>query len=180
MAKQVGDGKIGDIPAVVVAEKMADKSHEDKVITLSTGVLAILSPVSASLIDEVTARVKDPEVPMWMNDDKGREEPNPSDPRYLAGLEEAERLRGKAAMDALVMFGIQLVDPIPDDDEWLIKLKYLGVVEDKELSAMEREFAYKKYIAVSATDIGKITGMSGISSEELDQAEATFQRKTAR
>lgn len=179
MVKKV-DEKIGEVPAVVVAEKMADDSEETKVITLSTGVKAILTPVSASLIDEVTARVKDPEVPMWMNEDKGREEPNPSDPRYLAELENAERERGKAAMDALVMFGVQLVDPIPEDNEWLSKLKFLGVVEDKELSPMEREFAYKKYIAVSATDIGKITGMSGVASEELAQAEATFQRKAVR
>jgi len=175
------DAKVSEVPAVVVAEKISGKSSKDDgIVVLSTGVRAKISPVSASLIDEVTARVKDPVVPMWENPDKGRKEPNPSDPLYLAALNEAERERGKAAMDALVMFGVELVDPIPDDEEWLDKLKFLGVVEDEALSPMARAFAYKKFIAVSAVDISKITGMSGIDNQELEQAEATFQRKTVR
>jgi hypothetical protein len=162
-------------PVVIVAEKKAGRS-EEKVDKLSTGIKAKLGPVSASLIDEVTAKVKDPPVPMWHNEEKGRDEPNPGDPAYIEALSDAERERGKAAMDALVMFGVDLVDGVPEDDGWLVKLQFLGVVEDRELSAMEREFVYKKYIAVSAADVGKITELSGISSEELQEAEATFQR----
>ncbi len=162
-------------PVVMVAEKRAGE-REDKVGKLSTGIRAKLSPVSASLIDEVTAKVKDPPVPTWYNEEKGRDEPNPGDPAYIEALSDAERERGKAAMDALVMFGVNLVDGVPEDDGWLAKLQFLGVVEDRELSAMEREFVYKKYIAVSAADVGKITELSGISSEELQEAEATFQR----
>jgi len=163
-------------PAVIVAEKNENMAAERAVITLSTGVKALLTPVSASLIDEVTARVKDPQVPMWMNEDKGREEPNPAHPQYLEDLATAERLRGKAAMDALIMFGVKLVDPVPEENDWLEKLQFLEVVETRELSKMERVFFYKKFIAVSATDIGKITQLSGISSEDMEVAEGTFQR----
>jgi hypothetical protein len=145
-------------PVVIVAEKKAGRS-EEKVDKLSTGIKAKLGPVSASLIDEVTAKVKDPPVPMWHNEEKGRDEPNPGDPAYIEALS-----------------GVDLVDGVPEDDGWLVKLQFLGVVEDRELSAMEREFVYKKYIAVSAADVGKITELSGISSEELQEAEATFQR----
>jgi hypothetical protein len=167
-------------PAVIVAEKL-NGDTEDKVRTLSTGVRAILTPVSASLIDEVTAKVKDPKVPMWINEDKGREEPNPGNPDYIAALADAERERGKAAMDALVMFGVDLVDGVPEDDSWLKKLQFLKVVEDRDdLSHMEREFAYKKFVAVSAADIGKITELSGISAEDVEDAEATFQRQKVR
>ena len=162
-------------PAVLVAEKKAGR-REQQISRLSTGVSAVLSPVSASLIDEVTAKVKDPKVPTWHNEEKGRDEPNPGDPDYIEALSDAERERGKAAMDALVMFGVDLVDGVPEDDEWLVKLQFLGVVENRELSTMEREFVYKKYVAVSAADIGRITELSGISSEELQEAEATFQR----
>jgi len=163
-------------PAVIVAEKK-EVGEQTDIIVLSTGVQARLVPVSASLIDEVTAQVKNPLPPLWMNDAKGREEPNPSDPAYLQELEAAERERGVKAMDALVMFGVELVDGVPEDDVWLQKLQFLGVVEpERELSPMEREFIYKKHVALSAVDIGEVTKMSGISAEEVEVAEATFQR----
>jgi hypothetical protein len=163
--------------AVVVAEKVRPEKERTDIITLSTGVRAKLVPVSASLIDEVTAQVKNPLPPMWMNEQKGREEPNPSDPEYLQKLEDTERERGVKAMDALVMFGVELVDGVPEDDVWLSKLQFLGVVEaDRELSPMEREFLYKKHVALSAVDISEVTKMSGISAEEVEIAEATFQR----
>ena len=83
---------------------------------------------------------------------------------------------GKAAMDALIMFGVELVEDVPEENSWLEKLQFLGVVEDTEVTGMERLFFYKKFVAVSAADIGKITDLSGISQEDVKEAEATFQR----
>jgi hypothetical protein len=51
-------------PVVEVA-KEAQQPSDDGVVTLSTGIRARLHPVSAALMSDVTARVKDPEVPTW-------------------------------------------------------------------------------------------------------------------
>jgi len=105
----------------VAKEATLDATRE---VNLSTGVRAKLRPVATTLIDEVASRIKDPEVPMWHNPDKDRDEPNPNDPKYIAAKEEADRQRGIAVIDAVVMFGVELLDGVPDDG-WLGKLQYL-------------------------------------------------------
>src|SRR5512144_292538 len=99
---------MGDIPAAEVARERADQ-----VRTLSTGYRAIVRPVSASLIDDVTSRVEYPSVPEFFNEEKGRPEPNPMDPEYVRQVAAANRQRGVAAVDAIIMFGVELIDPIP-------------------------------------------------------------------
>lgn len=165
-------GKDAQDAVKTVANKQSDASE---VITLSTGIRAKIVPVSASLIDEVTARIKDPKVPMWMNEDKGREEPNPNNPEYQEALQDAQRERGIAAMDAMLMFGVKLVDPVPEDDEWIDSLRFLGIEVD-DSTKMSREFSYKKLVAVGAADLKKVTAASGISEEDIAEAERTFQR----
>lgn len=161
-------------PVVQVAH-IARGDDEQKVYTLSTGYKARILPVSASLIDQVTAQIKDPEVPMWFNEDKGRDEPNPSDTAYLKAMEEAAHSRGVAALDAMIMFGIELVDPIPEDDMWLKKLRKLGVEIDPE-DDLDREFAFKKYIATSAEDLSILSEKSGMGEEAVTEAERQFRR----
>lgn len=168
-------GKDAQEAVKAVAGKQLDES---KIRTLSTGIRAKIVPVSASLIDEVTANVKDPKVPTWHNEEKGRDEPNPNDPGYQEALQEAQRERGVAAMDAMIMFGVELVDPMPEDDKWVRKLKFVGVdISDIDLDdEIAREFFYKKHIVVGATDLKALTEASGISEEDIAEAERTFQR----
>lgn len=165
-------------PAVAVAHETL-KNKEDFVI-LSTGDKAIVHPVSLTLISEVTSRVKDPDVPMFFNEQKGREEPNPNHPDYIRALQEADNQRGIASLDAMVMFGIELLEGIPEDRGWLKKLKILerrGVLDlsvyDLE-DEIDLEFLYKRFIAVSNTDLAKVSKISGISSEEVASAEKSF------
>jgi hypothetical protein len=162
-------------PVVEVAHVVNEDSDNDGIVKLSTGYEARILPVSASLIDQVTARVKDPLVPMWMNDQKGREEPNPADPVYIQAMDDAARERGIAAMDALIMFGVELVEPIPEDTLWIKKLQYLGIEVDVE-DTFEVEFYFKKYVAVSAEDVTLVTRRSGMSAEEVAEAERSFRR----
>ena len=166
-------------PVVEVAHIVNEGSGDsDGVITLSTGARAKIHSVSASLVDQVSARVKDPEVPMWFNEKKDREEPNPSDPNYLRALDDVSRERGLAAMDALIMFGVELVDPMPEDDLWIRKLALVGIKIDPE-DELEKEFMYKKYIAVGAEDVTLVTDKSGMSAEAVAEADRTFRGKAA-
>jgi hypothetical protein len=163
-------------PVVQVAHAVDTGSDEDDIVILSTGAKARIRSVSASLVDQVSARIKDPEIPMWFNDKKDREEPNPSDPIYLRALDDVARERGLAAMDALIMFGVDLVDPMPEDELWIKKLKLVGIEVDAE-DELEKEFIYKKYIAVGADDVTLVTEKSGMSAESVAEADRTFRGK---
>lgn len=171
-------------PVVDVAESL---SKGNKVIVeLPYDVSAEILPVSASLISEVTVRIKDPKPPMWFNEAKDREEPNDADPGYLEELEEANRKRGEAAMDAMIMFGVKLLNDLPEDDIWLDQLKFLEMRGSLDLSeydfdnALTKEFLFKRYICVSTNIIDLVTEVSGISPEEVEQQENSFPGNEAR
>lgn len=167
-------------PAVETAKMLNLRSDGPVEITLPTGDIAILKPVTASLIDAVTSRIEDPKPPMWHNEAKDIDEPNPSHPDYLAAVDNANRLRGIAAMDAMVMFGVDLVNGIPEDGKWLKTLRYMekrGMLSlaDYDLEdALDLEFLYKRFVAVDSNVIGKISELSGISPAEVDRAEESF------
>jgi len=165
------DGVVGvEInPVVVVAREHRNASGDT---VLSTGVRAKLTPVSAALIDEVTSRIHNPVVPTWHNPDTGRDDPNPLHPDYIAALGEANRKRGMAALDAVIMFGVGLVESVPDTG-WEKKLKRLGVEVDVS-DPDEREWSYKKYVAVGAADLNRLMALSGVSQEAEARAADSF------
>jgi hypothetical protein len=164
-------------PAVEVAKKVGG---EHNLFELTDGTRVRVTPVSAALIDEVSSRIKDPPIPMYRNEEKGRDEPNPVDPKYLEGVQEAQNKRGTAAIDAMVMFGIELVDGLPEDEGWLGKLKWLekrGSVDLSEYDMndpVEKEFVYKRFVACAGEILEAITRVSGISGEDIARAEASF------
>lgn len=170
-------------PALEVAK---EQDEQDGSTVLSTGVRARMIPVAASLISEVASRVKDPEVPMCYIEEKDREEPNPDDPEYLRKVAEATAKRGTVSLETMVMFGVELIDGVPKDDDWLNRLRFLEKHGNLDLSEydlddpMEREFVYKLYIAVGSNDIIEIAKMSGISPEEVERAAESFQGSEAR
>ena len=77
------------------------------------------------------------------------------------------------------MFGIELVDDIPDNG-WDKKLKYLERLGHLDLTEfdfkdeLDRDFLYKRYIAVGSDDLVKIARMGGLQPEDLDAADASF------
>jgi hypothetical protein len=165
-------------PVIQVAE--ARNAAARQVVTLSTGVRARIVPVGASLIDDVTAQVKDPPVPTFHNEDKGRDEENPNDPEYLRQMAEAQRARAVAALDAMVMFGLELTDGLPEDDKWLVKLQFLAKRGQLDLSGfdpddpLDKEFLYKKYIATGTADLIRIGRTAGLSQGDVAEAVENF------
>ena len=166
-------------PVVEVA-KRRKAGYEDNLIELPDGTEIRVHPVSPALIDEVISTVKEPNVPMWHNKDADREEPNYDDPDYKKALSEAESEKLAASVDALVMFGIELVDGLPEGDVWLKKLKFLEKRERLSLEGYtlddpeDKEFLYKRLIAMDGDIITRITDMSSVSKEDIDAAEASF------
>ena len=168
----------GKKAAIEVSKGRRDGSQTETV-TLPYGVTAKIVPVPPQLIEEVTSRIKDPQVPMWHNEEKDRDEPNPYDPQYLSDLEEANTLRGQASIDAMALFGLD-IDGMPEDDKWLRKLKYMEKRQLIDLSVYdlddpdELEFVYKRYVALNGNILTMVVESSGISREEIEAAEASF------
>lgn len=154
----------------------------DGTLTLSTGYRVKIIPVAASLIDDVVSQIKDPPVPMWHNEDKNRDEPNPGDPDYLRKLTELDKKRALAGIEVLLVFGVEMLDPIPDDDTWLNKLtalqrKGLLNLDEYDLDNPEdKAFLFKKYIAVGVDDLTLISKISGLSKDDVVAATDSFQR----
>lgn len=154
--------------------------NPDDVVVLSSGVKARLKPVAATLIADVATRIPEPEIPKVFIEEKGREEENPSDPGYLRKMNETNIARSRAIMDTIVMLGVELVDGVPPNDQWLPKLMYLVklghfVLEGYDLDdQFDREFIFKRYIAVGAFDMADVMSRSGITEEEIAHAGALF------
>jgi hypothetical protein len=165
--------------ALAVARELAEEDASG-VVTLSTGVRARLVPVGVNLIRDAALHIPDPPVPRFFNEDKSREEENPSDPAYQAACAGAERRREAAGMDALILFGVELADGLPEGDGWLQKLRFLAKRGGLDLDGfdlddpLEREFLYKKYIAVGSQDLIALGQMSGISRAEVQAGLASF------
>jgi hypothetical protein len=153
---------------------------EDEVFELSTGVRVRLSPVSSSLVEEMKRSIPMPKVPVVFIKEKEREEENPNDPAYIAEVEEAEEKRAEALFDALVMFGVELVDGLPEDDIWVKKLQFLEKRGGMDLSGFnlkdnfDLEFLYKRYVAVAGADLQTIGALHGFKPLEVARARAMF------
>lgn len=172
--------------AVEVAHDVATESGGNEIVTTVTGVRLKLVPVSTALIEEVTSRIEEPPVPMWHNEAKNRDEPNPDDPTYLKAVEKVGRDRGIAVMDAMCMFGVELVDGMPEDASWLKKLLFMekrGQVNLKNYDLedpLDLEFLYKRYVVVDNEIIGRVSDISTLTPESIERAEGRFRGNKAR
>lgn len=173
--------------AGVRAAKQRRAPQDNGPVQLSTGVWVLVRPVSANLIADAQAGIKDPPVPKVPNPDKdNRLEENPSDPIYLEQLAEANAERVLAGLDVMIAMGVVLVDEqgnpvgLPQDAHWLKTLKILEKHNRLDLSHFDfddpddLEFLYKKYVAVSAADIQVISRATGLTQEDVERATATF------
>ncbi len=149
---------------------------------LTTGVIGRIVPIGASLIDDVVASIPDPKIPTFFNEDKQREEENPTDPAYLEALAATQRKRAIAAMETLLLFGLELQE-IPPDESWLPRLRYMEKrghisLEGYDLDdPLEKELLYKKYVAVGTADLIKIGQHAGLNSRDVKEEASRFKSK---
>ena len=157
---------------------------DETIITLADGRRGKVVPVTASLLEQVSSKILDPDPPMVKIDrGDGREysEENPNDPKYLRDLTKIGRKRGSTAVGAMVMFGLELPDGLPQDDGWLKRLRQmqrLGLLEFADVDLddpLDQEFLYKRLIAADAFVVNAIGEVSGLTPEDIEEAEASFQ-----
>ena len=126
--------------------------------TLQNGTKVKLNTVPLKILQEAIGRIADPNPPIIMNEEKGREEANPNDPEYLQALKDNEQARFEVAVDIMMIEGMELLEGIPPVDDWLPSLKFMakrGIIVLPEIdwdNEIEVEFFYKKFKITSALD----------------------------
>jgi hypothetical protein len=165
-------------PALKAVKKNRVLSGEE--VVLSTGIRAKLTAVSSSSIIEAQAEIVDPPVPMVKIDGKAGEFENPNDPDWIEAKRKIQMERVQAGIDTLIIMGVELVDGLPEDNGWLKKLQYLerrGRISLKSYDLedeLDREFLYKKHIAMSSDDWEMLNQISGISPADIEAAGSLF------
>lgn len=151
------------------------------------GVRIRLVGVPSGTIQDAVARIPVPEVPLWHNPDKDRDEPNPNDPGYLKALERHSQEQGRVATEAMIMFGCE-IDPEtwpPQSDVWLRKLQLSARIGMLDLSwvdwddEIDLQFLFLKHRAVGNDRLIQIGRVGGLNREAIAQARASFQRSQA-
>jgi len=170
--------------AVQVAREHQDEEKSARIVE-RLGVRARLIPVPEGILEDAERKIADPPVPMF-KDESGLDIENPSDPAYLRAIDEVNARRGIAAIEAMCLFGVQLLDGLPEDDTWRKKLEFYQKRGHIDLSwvdwtdELEVEFVFIRYAFVIMADINYIGRASRMTAEELARAEASFRGEAPR
>jgi hypothetical protein len=136
----------------------ADNQGDTKgLIKLTSGVVVRTRPVPILVIQKVSARFKLPEPPVVYLEEKGRNEPNPNDPRYLAECERITTEQRLAIVDAMIMLGTEVVSVPgelfkPESDEWIEIVEYLTGETIPRDNKRLRQLYWLKYYAIQGAD----------------------------
>lgn len=165
---------------------VVQQESADNIITLSTGVVLRIKPVSSMIFTELSKRHPQPKVPMWFNKENDRNEPNPNNPDYVEDMRNWQMNVGIGVVDIMIIMGTQFVSvtgdaPRLDDEEWIDNLVFTGMNIDRD-NRRARYLAYIKYVAaVSDEDMEKlmqrVSGQSGVSEADVDSAVSQFRDK---
>jgi len=149
MTVQTYDAKI------VEAVKIVEATDETKAPTITlegSGVVLQLKKVNILRINAINDRFKYPDVPEVYDEVKDRKTRNPDHPDYKKACAEVDEQRIMAILDALSVFGTEIVFvpadvPKLEDNDWVEELKFVEIPVDPE-SPMARKLAWIKYVAI--------------------------------
>jgi len=157
------------------------KVARNKITTTQSGYRVKLVPVAANVLREAMSRIPDALTRVFTNPTDGKEYENPAHPEYIAEVKLVEEERTKASMNAMVLFGMELLDDIPEDNEWLEKCRFAKLISDDEykeaISAdgkYMREMLFKNFIVSDFKVINQIASMSGVTKEMIALARDSF------
>jgi len=167
----------------IAAFQLEGMPHE---VTLSSGVVLALRPVPPFALQEALRQIREPEPPMWLNPDKGREEPNAGDPDYLAAIDRYVEVRLETIANVTMALGTDLKScpesmPGPEDDVWIEEMEVAtdGRIAIPRTPPRARYVAWLRYRAMSrANDIAVVAALplllAGISEGEVAATLASF------
>ena len=179
------NSKLASNEAVAVKKQLDKTQNQDGVITFPSGVKVKLHPVGSYVVREAQLKIRKPLVPHapHPNDpnDKTKSIENPHDPAYQQALVDYDIELERVSIDALCLFGIEIIEGYPvEDNKWFRNLKTMGLI-DKELEydkldEYDIEFLYKKYVIATPPIIMKLSVLSGLTQAEVDKSVDSFRR----
>jgi hypothetical protein len=141
-----------------------------------------LKKVSRMVVADAGRKLKNPRIPIVMNEDKGREEENPNHPDYVAELEDVNYRRGMLAVEVYLALGTEVIERPADicsyeAEEWAQDLGLFGL--EIPQSGKARYVAWLKYHALNDDDMTALTlaamRFGGATLEEdVEEAQAGF------
>jgi len=183
ITQEISDDREAEQLALEVKEEIT-KEAQDDIVILASGHRVRFVPVPHNTLREVQAKIIDPPVPMIPHpNDPSRQIENLSSITYRETLERNKEERLKVTLNALFLFGLELLDPLPADKTWLDKLVLLGLINTDEIesaSALQQELWYKKWVIADGTVFERLYGTLGVSEEAIAQARAAFKSNTQR
>lgn len=176
-----------EMAANAVRKSRSRRKKTDNIVTLSTGVKLKCNKVPEWMVADIYDEFNKnrPPIPVYLNERKGREEPNPNDPDYLDALEDWELEVAMALNNALIISGTE-IESIPedmhgpDDEKWLAKMRAMDRPVHNEYLAYLQWIKY--YAGPDAREdsgsILEVVGrLSGIRESDVETAVQRFPDK---
>lgn len=162
-----------------------------RLFTTASGVVFNVLPISLYLLRDAIRRLEAPKIPLVHIEDKDTFEENPSDPDYIAALDEFNVRRIEISGDVALYKGTT-VHSVPDgvpthiDDEWRMEL--LELSEDNlqiPVSGPRRYLAWIRYVAASHSEVldlhNRVMQVSGhVMEADVENASESFRGNEGR
>jgi len=172
-------------------DKRQDSETDSDLVTLSNGIVLRTRAVPYKFIIKLNKRFKNPPVPVFYDEEKGRSIPNYSDPQYEADCQALQEEKGMAMLELLTGLGTEFVSApqgkdSPEDLGWEEEvLPFLDKDETIAESGKARYVAWLNYYALlEASDINKVAtkiqSRMGVTEQGAAEAVARFQRDEER
>lgn len=148
-----------------------------KSVTLSSGAVVRVKPISARLLEQYDKYHKIPEPPMREADVIGGGKelvPDLDNPEYQKALAQYNAKASNDLMNMLVSFGMEVT--MPEDTKWLVKLQRAGIeVADDDLeSAYIQLVLMEDFISDLKSVAREILSMSGVTEEVIQSWQELF------
>lgn len=190
MAARNGHASGGDVASDAAAASVIDSPAVGKGrYRLSNGIVLEFRHVSPRAIRQAAQRVPEPEVPVVRVEAKGRDEPNPNDPAYIAAMAKYLEDVALAGQAVAFMLGVRPLEIPPDmhevdDDAWVDELAAVGIEARREPAPARLYDWLTLYAITSDEDLFACTALAtqqvGLTEGEVQSALASFRGRTGR
>lgn len=164
-----------------VLDAAESQGDGDNTVTLGTGVVVRVKPISHDTMVSILARFKEPPVPMYYDPERGREIENPDDPDYIEARTRYNIDIAQAMTIAIYALGVELVEvpedfPGPDDADWLEERRLAGLSSGDSRRA--RLMDWLRHKATIGGDNGKIMYAAGRATGTMEGDAAAAMKRT--
>lgn len=152
-------------------------------VTLENGIVLRFKAFPSEMVRRVADKLPEPEVPVVMNEDKGREEPNPNDPTYLRAVAQHQQDAWSAAVDVMIAAGTEIESVPeglhrPEGNQWLELAQHFGVEVEVE-TPLSRYISWVQLYAIAGSSdwmkvLLPLIQRAGMSEEEVARAVKSF------